>query len=240
MEKGITIFFISISIFISVILPIIAAVYLNRKFKALFKAVFTGALIFIVFQPLTRIQILRYLQTTNWFSYNVVVNPWIISLAAGVSAGVFENIGRLIGFKFLLKNKLEWKNGIAYGIGHGGIEAIIFAGVPFVNLVIGYIKNEVSNLGSPALYLVGGIERLSAMTFHIAASLMVLYAVRNKKYIYLLYAILIHSVMDSSIGFIKNVVIIEVFVAAVALGSIIFIIYKIKATSNEYIKGDIK
>jgi len=135
MDKGLSIFFMCISVFISVLLPIILALYFNKKYNALLKAVFVGALIFIVFQPLTRIQILRYLQSTNWFNYNMVVNPWIIALIAGFSAGIFENIGRFVGFKLLLKNELEWKNGIAYGIGHGGIEAILFAGIPFINLL---------------------------------------------------------------------------------------------------------
>jgi len=76
------------------------------------------------------------------------------------------------------------------------------------------------------------------MTFHIAASLMVLYAVRNRKYIYLFYAILIHGIMDSSIGFIKNVALIEIIVAIIAIGTIVFIIHKIKTTSNESMLGE--
>jgi uncharacterized membrane protein YhfC len=36
----------------------------------------------------------------------------------------------------LLKNKLSWQNGIAFGIGHGGIEALVFVGSAYVNNIV--------------------------------------------------------------------------------------------------------
>lgn len=235
MGINLSVFFMLISAAISILLPICLAVYLNRKFKTSWKAVIVGAAIFILFQPLTRLQLLKFWQGTSWYTYNSVVNPRIIYLIAGFSAAIFENVGRFIGFKFLLKNKLQWKNGIAYGIGHGGIEAILFAGIPFISAIIVSFSNPALINQAPVIYLVGGLERLFAMTFHVAASLIVLYGVRNKKYIYLLYAILLHGIMDSSIGFIKNVAIIEAFVAVLAFVSLFFIIKLIKKSSKEKI-----
>lgn len=230
-----SILFMFISAVLAILLPTIAAIYLNKKYKASWKAVFIGALIFIVFQPLTRFQLLKYMRSTYWFSYNMVVNPWIIYLFAGFSAGLFENVGRFIGFKFLLKDKLEWKNGIAYGIGHGGIEAILMAGIPIVAAIISSLATGIVPNQSPVMFLVGGIERVFAMTFHVGASLMVLYGIKNKKYRYLLYAILIHGILDSSIGFIKNIALVELWAAIIAFGTLGFMIYKIKKTSSEKI-----
>jgi uncharacterized membrane protein YhfC len=83
------------------------------------------------------------------------------------------------------------------------------------------------------MYLAGGIERLSAMTFHVAASLIVLYGIKNKKNIYLLYAILLHGLLDSSLGFIKNILLLEAWVALVAFSTLMFIVIKIKKASKE-------
>ncbi len=235
MGYGLSILFMCISAAISIVLPIAAALYLNKKYNTSWKAVIVGALIFIVFQPLIRFQLLGFWQKTNWYTYNSVVNPWSIYLIAGFTAGLFENVGRFIGFKFFLKDKLEWKNGIAYGIGHGGIEAILLAGIPFINLIVTSLTNGTLVYSFPGMYLLGGIERIFAMTLHVALSLVVLYGVKNKKNRYLLYAILLHGIVDSSIGFIKNTILLEAWVAVFAAAVLFFIIRKIKKSSSERI-----
>src|SRR5699024_12503314 len=62
--------------------------------------------------------------TTNWLQ-----NPLVYAIYASLAAGVFEEIGRFIGFRFLLKKFRSWKDGIAYGIGHGGIESMLVVGM---------------------------------------------------------------------------------------------------------------
>ncbi len=235
MNNALSMLFLCISAAIGTLLPIGLAIYLNRKYKVSWKAIFIGALIFVVFQLLTRIQILNYVKTTFWFSYNLTVNPWLIYLILGFSAGLFEGVGRFVGIKYLLKDKWEWKNGIAYGLGHGGIEAILLMGIPLTATLINGIMGAFTADQAPVMFLIGGIERIFAMTFHVAASLMVLYAVRTKKYRYLFYSILIHGIIDSSIGFIKDIARIEIFVAVIAVLTLAFIIIKIRKTSSEKI-----
>lgn len=235
MNYGLSILSMCISTAIAIILPIAAALFFNKKYNTSWKAVVVGALIFIVFQPLTRFQLLGLWQKTNWYTYNSVVNPWTIYLIAGFTAGIFENVGRFIGFKFFLRDKLEWKNGIAYGIGHGGIEAVLLAGIPFMNLIVTTLTNGMLVYNDPFMYLIGGIERIFAMTLHVALSLVVLYGVKNKKNRYLLYAIVLHGLVDSSIGFIKNTILLEVWVAIFAVALLFFIIRKIKKSSSEKI-----
>ncbi|MBL4936528.1 YhfC family intramembrane metalloprotease [Clostridium sp. YIM B02515] len=235
MGYGLSILFMCISAAIAIVLPIAAALYLNKKYNTSWKATVVGVLIFIVFQLLTRFQLLGLWQKTNWYTYNSVVNPWSIYLIAGFTAGIFENVGRFIGFKFFLKDKLEWKNGIAYGIGHGGIEAVLLAGIPFINLIVTSLINGTTVYNFPGMYLLGGIERIFAMTLHVALSLVVLYGVKNKKNRYLLYAILLHGIVDSSIGFVKNTILLEAWVAVFAAAVLFFIIRKIKKSSSESI-----
>lgn len=235
MSFNVSILFLLVSAAAATILPIGAAVYLSRRYNTSWKAVFIGALIFILFQPILRLPILKLFQGTSWYINNSVLNPWLIAIILGFSAAIFENIGRFIAFKFLLKDRLQWKNGIAYGLGHGGVEAILFAGLPIIYAIITGINNPSLINQAPGLYLVGGLERIFAMTFHIAASLIVLYGVRNKKRRYLFYAILMHGILDSSIGFIKNIAVFEAWAGVFAVILLVLIVMKIKKSSNEKI-----
>lgn len=49
---------------------------------------------------------------------------------------------------------------------------------------------------SPSLFAVGGIEKIFAIIIHLAGSILVLYAVKNKKIFYLFIAILDHALID--------------------------------------------
>ncbi len=49
---------------------------------------------------------------------------------------------------------------------------------------------------SPDLFLMGGFERMTALLLQVALSLFVLKAVREKKWMYFIYAVLIHAVVD--------------------------------------------
>ncbi|MCM0648002.1 YhfC family intramembrane metalloprotease [Clostridium swellfunianum] len=232
MNFNVSILFMSLSAAAATILPIGVALYLRSKYQTSWKAVGIGALIFILFQPVLRFPLLRLLQGTSWYSYNSVVNPWLIAIVLGFSAAVFENIGRFVAFKFLLKGNRQWKNGIAYGIGHGGIEAILLAGIPLINSILLSISNPALLNQPSAIYLVGGLERIFAMTFHVAASLIVLYGVKFRKYRYLFYAILMHGLLDSSIGFIKNIALFEAWAGILAITLLVSIIIKIKRSSS--------
>lgn len=166
-------------------------------------------------------------------------------------AGIFEEVGRFIIMKFALKKFRRWKDGLAFGIGHGGIEAILLVGInSIVMLVFAFminkgifeslllngqtaeafepIKDQLTN-GSVFLVLLGGIERISAIAIHLGLSILVLYAIRNRKVLYLIYAILIHALFDFpaalyQAGVIKNIYIVEAIIAVIGIGSIIWTI----------------
>ena len=46
------------------------------------------------------------------------------------------------------------------------------------------------------LYFLGSLERIMALVLQIAFTMLVLYAVKQKKYIFLVYAILFHALVD--------------------------------------------
>ena len=140
-----------------------------------------------------------------------------------LAAGVFEESGRFIAFKTVLK-KADRKNAVMFGLGHGGTEAIILVGLTMFSYAATAVMTnslglekmaELSSAGNAetaellriqlealssfgiANVLLNTLERLLAITFHTAASVMVFEAarVREKRFLYPL-CILLHALLN--------------------------------------------
>jgi len=231
-------------------LPIGLAIYFYKKERIALVAVAVGALVFLVTQMFTRIPLLSYLATLEWYQ-QMAGNLILIALFLSITAGIFEEVGRYLGFKLklFLKKHLSWKNGVAFGIGHGGIEAIMLVGLAYINnLVYSFLINsgQFTETIAPALgpelaaylltqltempaymFLVAGLERAFTIVVHIALSLVVLIAVTKGKTIFLLYAILLHAavnlpaVLIPGLGY--NILYAELYLLILAVVGCIFI-----------------
>jgi uncharacterized membrane protein YhfC len=230
--------------------PIVLAILLYKKEKVSVASFLIGVLCFTVTQLFIRIPLLQLLQLTDWYKNLVHSSIFLATLLLAFSAGVFEEVGRFLSFRYILKNELEWKNGVAFGIGHGGIESIFLGGFANVNniavsLIINsgafdnmakqlpaetadMIKEQLTSI-APATFLAGGLERVFTLFIHIGLSLLVLYGVRNKKYIYLLFSILIHTLINLVLPLISQFLGIWGTEALIALIAIIFLVLTLKA-----------
>lgn len=102
-------------------------------------------------------------------------------------AGIFEETARYICFKFILKKERRIQDAISYGIGHGGIEAILLVGITYL---INTIVSIMINLGTPLedglelasvqlssvepyMFAIAGVERLSTIIIQIGLSIIV-------------------------------------------------------------------
>lgn len=263
MVSNITIAFMSISLLISFGLPVILTVYIIRHEKASFKAVLVGALVFFVFQIVIRMPLLQVISRQTWY-FKMSSSMLLVGLFLGLSAGLFEEIGRFLGFKYLLKNKLTWENGIAYGIGHGGIEAILLVGLSNLNSIIfsilinnGLLESTLANRLSPdivysikyqlisitpALALAGGLERLFTIIVHIAFSIIVLYGVMSKEFKYVVYAIFAHTLINAPLPILMsrgvNIWIIEAYIGVFAAIGLYIIIKSKEYFSSRFSKSE--
>jgi Predicted membrane protein len=219
MVSIVSIVFMVITIIISIILPIALVVYFYKKEKISIKIVLIGAVAFFVATQLLERTVHITVLTKITITAEALKNPIMYMLYGGFMAGIFEETARLIIFKFILKNNREWKDGLAYGLGHGGIEAILLAGLGFINnIILALMINsgtynkliETSGVASYTLdnaknvlintqsyyWLISGIERIFALGIQIGLSLLVLYAIREQKYKFFLLAILFHALID--------------------------------------------
>lgn len=245
MVSKLSIVFLSISAFVCFMLPIASLIYLYKKEKISIWAAVLGAGAFILSQLILRAPLLKILGMQMWY-VELSTNRWFSALFLGLTAGLFEETARFAGLKYLLRGNLQRKNAISFGLGHGGIEAISMTGASLINLIIysaminaGTFDSFISGKASagtlqlvrstllntnPYFFIVPGLERIFAITAHVALTLVVFYGVKNNKNIFLLYAILLHALLDSPSVLIKNTFVTEGYVFIFALCSLFFII----------------
>lgn len=176
----------------AILLPVGAAVWMATRRKGYCEPILLGVATFTVFQMLTRIPILRLiLPPMPWFAIMNTVRPVLSALFYGVTAALFEEGGRYIVINLFLKDRRRVSDGIAFGIGHGGIEAILLVGIYAILTLF-----SPEGVRDPGGMFATGAERVSAMIFHIAWSVMVLKSVRKRNGWWLALAFGLHALVD--------------------------------------------
>ncbi len=141
-----------------------------------------------------------------------------LALVVGLSAGVCEEGARWIVLRFLARRTRGWRAGLQFGAGHGAAEAIIFGALVLVNViamialrsldpaVLGLagaaaeqIQAAQATYWNTAAYLpiLAGLERVMAITLHIALATLVMRSVAWRRPLYLLAAIGLHTAVNA-------------------------------------------
>lgn len=213
-----------ITLFISVILPILVLIVLSRKWRLnhIPSAWFLGAMGFFIPQMLIRVRVLNGFAANPNFQLFAENHYVLYCLLLAFSAGAFELAGRY-GVAKVLKRDMTFRRSLAAGLGHGGIEAMLLIGATYVNnlFYMVMIQNgsfqllidqsaaagvDVSQLyaiqtaltsTSPIMFLLAGYERLLAMVAHCAMSLMVAFGVwRGRPGKSMVGCLLFHTLLD--------------------------------------------
>lgn len=144
-----------------------------------------GFLSFLVSQILIRIPLLGILTKNPRFIIFQINNALLVGCLIAISAGVFEEVFRFLFRRFLVREGVKISEPIIFGLGHSLMEIIyIFAPV-------------ILSSGFSVISPLGVIERIIATLIHIELSIIVWNGfLVNKKYLYLLLAILLHSICD--------------------------------------------
>ncbi len=186
----------------------------NRDIKAM--NAFWGGLAFVVFamvlESLLHVVMLPIVQK----------NIWIYAIYGAFAAGIFEETARFLVFKTIMKKDTDPRNSIMYGIGHGGIESVLVAGTGLISLaVVSILVNAVGvdealkltgatngtivataqitglTQQSVGMCFVSVFERVLTMVFHVALSVWVFRAAKEKDKVWLYpAAILMHAAVD--------------------------------------------
>ena len=213
----------SVNALLGIAVPVCLAWYLVRRHHARLSTILIGAGTFILF-ALVLESIMHQLVLLGPHGAAIQGNTLWYALYGGLAAGVFEETGRFLSMKFLMKKEPTAPlPGIAYGAGHGGVEMLIIFGLTMIsNLVLSFMINsgQAETLFSQApaeaaaqlqvqldalqstragAWLIGLWERFTALILHLGFSILVWAAVRKGgKWLWLFpAAILLHALVDA-------------------------------------------
>jgi uncharacterized membrane protein YhfC len=175
--------------------------WLHRRLHARWGTWFWGALAFGGSQ-VVRLPVLLLL-TTLLPQIGLRLDPemafWVNLAVLSLTSGLFEETARYLVLRFLDQDARGWRDAVMFGAGYGGIEAILFIIPTMINNIIllggGDALVEQTRTIAPeqAQQLIAALqelrsvswwlpllaiwERVAAITFHIAASILVMQAV---------------------------------------------------------------
>ncbi len=238
--------------------PLLLALWIRRRYGAAWSSLGWGALTF----PLSQILRIPLLLGTA-----ALVNPyaekwdaellfWVNFVILTLTSGLFEEGARYIILRWAAKGVRDWKEGLFYGVGHGGIEAIlIVGGTAISNLVLlATADTLLAQMGQTApdqaaavtaqidavmsltwLPIILSIwERVVAVTFHIGMSLLVLLGVMRRQFRLVLAAMLLHAAFNGvALLFVRyfDMVTTEVALTVVALLPL-YLIWRLRPALN--------
>lgn len=150
------------------------------------------------------------------------------ALVLGLSAGLFEEPARYLAYRFPARRARTSGGGLMLGAGHGGIESILLVGLPLllnvlvlISLREGLLPGLMAQLPEeqlplleaqmeamfstpPHLILLGALERVFALTAHLAMSLLVLQCFTRGRIYWLFLSIGFHTLFNAVAVFIAT------------------------------------
>lgn len=226
------------------IFPTILCIWWLKTRREKFTSVLTGALTFLIFALVLESTV----HSVVFLVFPGITNNVAAYMIYGsLMAGLFEETGRFLAYKLVLKKRTNRETSISYGIGHGGFEAMyILAATGVNNFIYAAIINAgqfpalldqlkavgqdtssienlpeqmaafgIADIGLPVL------ERVFAVLFHIALSILVFYAVKKGKIWMYFLAIALHALLDApAVLYQKGIIsipVVEVYLAVVGI-----------------------
>ena len=260
-----TFVYMGIIIAVGIIMPLAVAIWWVKTRKDKFTTVLVGAATWFIFAI-----ILETIPKAILFNQAlpigraVIGNVFLYAFFGTLLAGVFEEVGRYVAFKTVLKKRTNRETGISHGIGHGGFEAMfIMVSLGIQNLIyctminggtFGVLVNQAGlsetdvttlnaipeqlaswSLGYTAILI---FERIYAMLLHVGLSVIVFNAVKQKRISLLLLAIILHMIFDiPAVLYQKGVL--NIYVTEV-IGAVMAIVFFIIAYKRLYVKDEVK
>lgn len=208
---------------IMIALPLALAIWAARRLKAGWRIFGWGALAFIGSQAL-HLPFNKWLLEPLFSMLGLEAAPnsldlLLIGLLAGLSAGLFEETARLVVYRRWLPDVRRWKDGLMFGLGHGGTESMLLGALVIYVFLQALVLRDASaetlalmvgpervaatqeflqSYWSASWYdsLLGALERLSAIVVQVSLALLVLQVNRRRQIRWYWFAVLYHALVD--------------------------------------------
>ena len=223
--------------------------FLTRKYNLRWRLYWIGAALFVVAQIL---HIPFNIILNQLFRSDVLPLPpeqyqlIFSAVIAGLSAALFEEIIRYAGLRWWAKDARRWSQGLLFGSGWGGIEAMLVGVIILLNFLIfaALRTQDLSGLIPPeqlssiqeasTLYwsipwydsMLGALERILVIPIQIALTILVLQVFVREQSRWLWFAVALHWLLDFVAVYAVNTwgpYVTEALVAIITLASFVII-----------------
>ena len=223
------VFLRGLSALLMIALPLALGVYFTRRWHQGWGLALVGAVTFLLSQvghiPFNG-QLLNPLLARLGFGTGLgtpAVGPLAVAaVLLGLSAGLFEEGARFLVYRFWIRRARTYRDGVLFGLGHGGAEAIAIGVLAILQHAQAYALRgqDLSTVVPPdqlaaaeaalaqywatpaPIFLLGAVERASALTVQITLAVLVLQTfTRRGGALWLLGAILWHAAVDAGAVF---------------------------------------
>jgi uncharacterized membrane protein YhfC len=204
---------------LSILFPVVVFLVCRKRMTLSWRNVAIGAATFVLFALVLEQALHHFVFQVNpttiaWIG----ASPWNYVMYGIAAAALFEEGGRYIAMRLIVKDTGTPGTPVAYGIGHGGIEAWIlgaFAQFQFLVAAVmlnqGKLEESLSGAVTPEQIAAlrqqletvgffdvayGGVERVIAVLAHIFFSLLVWKAVSERKIVWLFAAMAAHATLN--------------------------------------------
>ncbi len=207
--------------FLMVAIPTGLGIYLTRRWKLGGRIWWIGAATFVLSQvghiPFNW-AMGKLLNQSGMVSWNPTAQLFFNAVFLGLSAGIFEEGMRYLVLRYWARDARSWRNGVVFGAGHGGAEAIILGTLvlyTFFQMVafrfadlakiipagqLALAQQQVAAYWSATWYysLLGALERVFTIPCQIILAVMVMQVFTRGHKRWLFVAIGYHALLDAS------------------------------------------
>ena len=217
-----SIFCMAIAGLIAFCIPVALFFYFRKKKHADILPFFIGMAVMFVFALFVESLVHQLVLNVLPVGKTIMGNIWLYALYGGLMAGLFEETGRFVAFKTILKKYRDRDiDALMYGAGHGGFEAAaVFGATMISNIVIAVMINsgltsvltqtataetlpqietmlDSLKTTAPYTYFIGLLERFFAIAAQLSLSVLVWFAAKeSRKWFFYPLAILLHLFYD--------------------------------------------
>ena len=224
MVSTISIVFMIMNMVLGVFIPVALLIYFKKKYQTSIKSFFIGCAVMLIFAFVLE-QMVHSIVLGSSVGAVIQNNIWLYALYGALMAGLFEETGRFLAMRYVLKKEHDNPhNALMYGAGHGGFEMFAILTMGMVNNLIyavminmGQTQTLLTSLDDATKdvlqvaidtliqtpswqFLLSPVERLAAIMAQVGLSVIVWFAAIGKKSKISLYvlAVLLHALMDGA------------------------------------------
>lgn len=222
MVPALSIVLIITNMLLGIIIPVGLVVLFRKKYQASAKSFFVGCAVMLLF-ALVLEQMVHMVVLGSGVGTAIRRSTWAYALYGALMAGLFEETGRFLAMRYVLKKEHgNAYNALMYGAGHGGFEMFVILSMGMVNNLIYALMinmgqtqtllaslDEVSKntlqtafdtlIQTPSWqFALSPVERIAAITAQIGLSVIVWFAAEGEKSRMSLWflAIALHALLD--------------------------------------------